>query len=97
MFKENTKQVNRMMADIFMHCTAVILLMTICSCLGFFEFGKTYTRIVLAAGLIVTVSPKLLIHRIPDHVMRCYMLMSAAIFIGILGTNVGIGICGEIS
>lgn len=92
MFKENTKQVNRMMADIFMHCTAVILLMTICSCLGFFEFGKTYTRIVLAAGLIVTVSPKLLIHRIPDHVMRCYMLMSAAIFIGILGTNVGIGI-----
>lgn len=92
MFKENTKQVNRMMANIFAHCTVIILLMTICSCLGFFEFGETYTIIVLMAGLVVAVSPKILINAMPDHVMRCYMLMSAAIFIGILGTNIGIGI-----
>lgn len=92
MLKENTRQINQMIAKIFAACTIVILLMTVCSYAGFFEFGRNYTIIVFGVGMIVAISPSILISFLPDHIMKYYMLMIAAIFIGILGTNVEIGI-----
>lgn len=92
MLERNTMQVNAMIARIFMRCSAVILVMVACSLLGIFEFGRIYTGIVLIAGLVTTISPSLLIRILPDHVMKYYTLVMAAMFIGILGINDHIGI-----
>lgn len=92
MFEKNTKQVNRIIANIFLIGSAAILFMVICSSLGVFEFGKDYTVILLVVGLVITVSPSLLIRYVSDHVMKYYMLIVLAIFIGGLGTSNHIGI-----
>lgn len=92
MFEKNTKQVNRIIANIFLVSLAAILFMVICSCLGVFEFGKDYTLGLLIAGLLITVSPSLLLRYLSDHAMKYYMLIVLAIFIGGLGTSNHIGI-----
>ena len=92
MLEKNTRQVNAMIARIFARCSVMILVMVACSLLGIFEFGRTYTEIVLVAGLVTAISPSILIHFLPDHVMKYYMLVMAAVFIGILGINDHIGI-----
>lgn len=92
MLEKNTKQVNAMIARIFMCCSGLILVMVACSLLGIFEFGRTYTWIVLIAGLVTAISPSLLIRVLPDHVLKYSTLVMAAVFIGILGINDHIGI-----
>ena len=92
MFEKNTKQVNRMIANMFAAGSVVILILVICSEIGIFEFGRVYTRILLCAGLIIALSPSFLIHFLPDHVIRYYMLGMAAVLIGFLGTNNHIGV-----
>lgn len=92
MFEKNTKQVNRIIANIFLVSSAVILFLVVCSSTGVFEFGRDYTTALLIAGLVITVSPSLLIRYLPDHVMKYYMLIVLALFIGGLGTNNHIGI-----
>ena len=92
MLEKNTKQVNAMIARIFMRCSIMILVMVACSLLGIFEFGRTYTWIVLIAGLVTAISLSLLIRILPDHMMKYYTLVIAAMFIGILGINDHIGI-----
>lgn len=92
MFEKNTKQVNRIMAKLFAVATLAILILVIFSYLGIFEFGKEYTLIILIAGLIITLSPSILIHYLSDNAMRYYMIILAAIFIGVLGTNNHIGV-----
>lgn len=72
--------------------TVAILLMAVLSFLGVFEFGTVYTWIVLLVGLVVTISPRILLRVLPDHVMRYYMLLLLAAFIGVLGTSNHIGI-----
>ena len=49
----------------FAGCAVAILAIAACSYLGVFEFGEGYTLIVLVAGLVVTVSPIVLIR--PCH------------------------------
>lgn len=92
MLERNTKQVNAMIARIIARCSIMILLMVVCSLLGIFEFGRIYTGIVLIAGLVTTISPSILIRILPDHVIKYYTLVMAAVFIGILGINDHIGI-----
>lgn len=92
MFEKNTKQVNRIISKIYALCSLVILFLVICSCLGVFEFGKQYTLILLIAGLIISISPSILIRYFSDHAMKYYMMIILSIFIGILGTNNHIGI-----
>lgn len=91
-FEENTKQVNRAIARILAFCTAIILILVISSLLGWFEFGEDYTLIILIAGLVITLSPSILIRHCSDHFMKHYMLIMLAVFIGVLGTNNHIGI-----
>lgn len=92
MLEKNTKQVNQMLARIYARCTAAILILVLCSGLGIFEFGKNYTILILVAGLLLSITPSLLIRYLPDHVMKYYMLILVSIFIGILGTNNHIGV-----
>lgn len=72
--------------------SVVILILVIFSYLGIFEFGRNYTLIILIAGLIIALSPSILIHFLSDNTMRYYMIILIAIFIGVLGTNNHIGI-----
>lgn len=92
MFERNTRQVNRIIARIFAFGSIAILILVLCSCLGIFEFGKNYTLIVLIAGLIISLSPSILIRVLSPDVMKNYMLIALAVFIGVLGTNNHIGI-----
>ena len=92
MFEKNTKQVNRIMSRLFAVATLAILILVSFSYLGIFEFGKEYTLIILIAGLIITLSPSILIRYLSDNAMRYYMIILAAIFIGVLGTNNHIGV-----
>lgn len=92
MFEKNTKQVNRMIARMFAAGSVVILILAVCSEAGIFEFGKTYTRILLCAGLLVAISPSILIRFLSDNVLKYYMLIMAALLIGLLGTNNHIGV-----
>lgn len=92
MLERNTRQVNRIIANIFAVSTVAIFILVMCSYFGVFEFGKRYTWIILIAGLLITISPSILIHILPDHVMKYYMLIILSIFIGVLGTNNHIGI-----
>lgn len=92
MLEKNTKQVNRMLARIYARCTAAILVLVLCSSLGIFEFGRNYTMLILVAGLLLAITPSILIRYLPDNVMKYYMLILVSIFIGILGTNNHIGV-----
>lgn len=92
MLEDNTRQVNKIMARIFLFCSLAMVFLVVCSWAGVFEFGINYTVIILIAGLIITVSPSILIHFMSDSFMKHYMLIAAAVFIGILGTNNHIGI-----
>lgn len=92
MFEKNTKEVNRIIARMFAGCAVAILAIAACSYLGVFEFGERYTLIVLVAGLVITVSPIILIRFCSDTFMKYYMLIALAVFIGVLGTNNRIGI-----
>ena len=92
MFEKNTRQVNQMMAKMFALGSIIILFLAMCSCLGIFEFGKEYTIIVFVVGLIVSITPSILIRFLSDNIMKHYMLIISAIFIGVLGTNNHIGV-----
>ena len=92
MFEKNMKQVNQLMTRIYRLCSAAILALVVCSWTGIFEFGREYTMIILIAGLIIAVTPGILIRFLPDRLLRNYMLFMAAVFIGILGTNNHIGV-----
>lgn len=92
MFEKNTKQINQLMVDIYVKCSAVILILVLFSMIGIFEFGMKYTLIVLVAGLWVSLTPKLLIRFLSPDVLKYYMLISAAIFIGVIGTDNHVGV-----
>lgn len=80
------------MAKLFAVATLAILILVIFSYLGIFEFGKKYTLIILIAGLIIALSPSILIRYLSDNMMRYYMIILATIFIGVLGTSNHIGV-----
>ena len=91
-FARNTAQVNETMVRILAHCAVVILVMAALSAVGFFEFGAGYTWILLGVGLPVCLLPKLLIRVLPDRAMQYLMMVSAALFIGIIGADKNIGV-----
>lgn len=92
MFAKNTKQINQLIANIFAACSVIIGIMAVLSATGVFEFGKKYTLIVLIAGLFVSIMQKILIKILPDGFMKYYMLISAAVFIGVIGTDRHVGV-----
>ncbi len=91
-FSQNVTKVNRGLVNILACSAVIILIMAVLSYVGFFEFGRTYTLILLIAGLIVCLTPKILIRFLPDDFMKYYMMISVAVFIGIIGTDKNIGV-----
>lgn len=92
MFEKNTRQVNNAIANMFLLFSVAVILIAILSIVGFFEFGNIYTIIILIVGIIITITPKIFIYFMPENFMRYYMLITASIFIGGIGTNNHIGI-----
>lgn len=92
MLEKNTGQVNRLIARMFLICSAAVVALVLLAWIGVFEFGKGYTLLLLTAGLIITLSPNLLIKIMPDNAMRNLMMVMLSVFIGVLGTNNHIGI-----
>ena len=88
----NTRQINEAIANILLACTPVIILMVGLSAVGFFEFGKTYTGILLFVGLFVCLAPRIFIQVFPDNFMKYFMMMLVAVFIGVIGADRNIGV-----
>lgn len=80
MLEKNMKQVNQLMTRIYRLCTVAILALVVCSWTGIFEFGQEYTMIILIAGLIIAVTPGILIRFLPDRLLRDYMLFMAVLY-----------------
>lgn len=91
-FEKNTAQINRNIANILAGCSILIIIMVSLSAGGFFEFGRNYNLLLLTLGMILSLVPKILINYLPEKFMKYYMLISAAVFISILGANKNIGI-----
>lgn len=92
MFEKNTQKINSVISKMFAACSVFVIIMAVLSLLGVFEFGTIYTAIVLIAGIVICLSPLLLIRFLSPNVMRYYMLTVLSVFIGILGTSNHIGI-----
>lgn len=91
-FEKNTAQINRNIVNILAGCSILVIIMVVLSTLGFFEFGRKYNLILLTLGLILCLAPQILIQYLLEKFMKYYMLISAAVFISILGANKNIGI-----
>lgn len=92
LFEKNTAQVNRIIAKILAVCSAAIFIMVGLSLFGFFQFGSVYTVIVLFGGLLVSLSPCILIKFLSDNFMRYYMLILLAVFMGAAGSSNNVGV-----
>ena len=92
MFEENTKQVNQIMARLFIRLSPALLVLVVLSALGIFEFGLTYCIIILVTGFAVAVTPSLLIRHLSPDTLKHYMMITVALFIAILATNNKIGV-----
>lgn len=92
MFEKNTRQINNVISRMFLIFSAAPVVMVILSAFGVFQFEKGYTIFSLIAGIFITVSPTVLIRFTPPAFMKYYMLILAALFIGIIGISNHIGV-----
>lgn len=92
MFEKNTRQINQVIATMLAGCSVAILLMIVLTEVGLFEFGAKYTLLLAVLGPVVCVLPKLLLRWLPDSFMKYYMLLTVAVFIGLIGSNAHIGV-----
>ena len=92
MFEENTRQVNLILSRLFVRLTPALLALAGLSALGVFEFGLTYCILLIVTGFFVALTPQLLIKRISADALKHYMLITVALFIGVLATNNKIGV-----
>ena len=91
-FQKNTVQINKDISGILACCSVIVILMDLLSVLGFFEFDKVYTYILLFGGLFVCLSPRIFLKLFTPSFMKYYMMVSVAVFIGIIGADKNIGI-----
>lgn len=92
MFEENTKQVNEILSRLFIRLIPALLVMAGLSWVGIFEFGTTYCILLVVTGLFVALTPRLLIRRLSPDALKHYMILTVALFIGLLATNNKIGV-----
>ena len=92
MFEKNTQQINRVIATMLAACSAAILAMIVLAEVGLFEFGTKYTLLLAILGPVVCILPKLLLRCLPSCFMKYYMMLTVAVFIGLIGTNAHIGV-----
>lgn len=92
-FKENTKQVNQIMAQILAWCALAMVALLITDYLDIFSFNNRLRVMIIGGGFFVTLSPIILLKlKVNSEFLKYYMIVSMAILIGLLGTSNGIGI-----
>ena len=92
-FKDNTHEVNRIIAISLMCCFFVLIILMLSDYIGIFHFNKALKLTILVMGFFTTTGPYVLYRlNAPDGFVKYYSLASMAIFICLLGTNNGIGI-----
>lgn len=92
MLEKNTRQINQVIARMLALCSVALLIMTVLSFLGVFEFENEYIILILIPGLVISISPIILIRFAPPSFMKYYMLILASLFIGMLGTSNHVGV-----
>lgn len=94
LLKKNTKEINKSVSTslAFLFIIIVILIL-LTDVLNIFHFSASLKRIIWIFGTICTISPFILFKlKVPDNVLKYYILISIQVLITALGTNNGIGI-----
>lgn len=93
MFKDNTKQVNRVLAQSLLWCSLGLIALLITNYMGLFHFKTNLLMIIVIAGFMACCMPFILFKTgVPDNFLKYYIHISASILIGLMGMNNSVGI-----
>ena len=93
MFKDNTKQVNRVLAQSLLWCSLGLIALLITNYMGLFHFKTNLLMIIVIAGFMACCMPFILSKiGVSDNFLKYYIHISVSILIGLLGMNNSVGI-----
>lgn len=93
MSEQNTKEVNRLIANTLFACVFFVFALLGLHYAGQLHLGGWLKWFIVCAGTFVTVSPYVLLKlNVNNRFLKYYMLMMMSILIGVLGTTNAIGI-----
>ena len=93
MFKDNTKQVNRVLAQSLLWCSLGLIALLITNYMGLFHFKTNLLMIIVIAGFMACCMPFILFKAgVPDNFLKYYIHISVSILIGLMGMNNSVGI-----
>lgn len=93
MFKDNTKQVNRVLAQSLLWCSLGLIALLITNYMGLFHFKTNLLMIIVIAGFMACCMPFILFKTgVPNNFLKYYIHISASILIGLMGMNNSVGI-----
>ena len=93
MFKDNTKQVNRVLAQSLLWCSLGLIALLITNYMGLFHFKMNLLMIIIIAGFMACCMPFILSKiGVPDNFLKYYIHISVSILIGLMGMNNSVGI-----
>ena len=93
MFKDNTKQVNRVLAQSLLWCSLGLIALLITNYMGLFHFKMNLLMIIIIAGFMACCMPFILFKTgVPDNFLKYYIHISVSILIGLMGMNNSVGI-----
>ena len=93
-WRKNTEEVNRMVTNALVCCSAVLLVLIYLNSLpGFFGFSELLLKKMVVFGSLATISPFVLRKlKVNAEILKYYTLAVLAVFIAALGTENSIGI-----
>ena len=93
MFKDNTKQVNRVLAQSLLWCSLGLIALLITNYMGLLHFKTNLLMIIVIAGFMACCMPFILFKAgVPDNFLKYYIHISVSILIGLMGMNNSVGI-----
>ena len=93
MFKDNTKQVNRVLAQSLLWCSLGLIALLITNYMGLVHFKTNLLMIIVIAGFMACCMPFILFKAgVPDNFLKYYIHISVSILIGLMGMNNSVGI-----
>ena len=93
MFKDNTRQVNRVLAQSLLWCSLGLIALLITNYMGLFHFKTNLLMIIVIAGFMACCMPFILFKAgVPDNFLKYYIHISVSILIGLMGMNNSVGI-----
>ena len=77
MFKDNTKQVNRVLAQSLLWCSLGLIALLITNYMGLFHFKTNLLMIIVIAGFMACCMPFILFKAgVPDNFLKYYIHIS---------------------